>query len=163
MIETKIDAIVAGQFDHVFRLFGELRLNGGERLCGFGLPAKAKPFLVCPAFEEGRAQELLDAGPFGKDADVLTWQEDESPFAVLGKGLADRGLSSGTVGLDENMKLCSRKAFAPPTASHPCQRLAHHRRLPAWLKTRTRSSACVWHAGATLLVYRAVPAPCNRQ
>ena len=47
---------------------------------------------------------LLDAGPFGKDADVLTWQEDESPFAALGKGLADRGLTSGTVGLDENMK-----------------------------------------------------------
>ena len=34
---------------------------------------------------------------------MLTWQEDESPFAALGKGLADRGLTSGTVGLDENM------------------------------------------------------------
>jgi Xaa-Pro dipeptidase len=40
----------------------------------------------------------------GKEAQVVTWQEDESPFAALAKGLADRGLGSGTVGLDENMK-----------------------------------------------------------
>jgi Xaa-Pro dipeptidase len=103
MAAAKIDAIVLANSTTSSVYFANLRLYGGERLWALVMPAKAKPFLVCPAFEEGRARELLEAGPFGKDADVLTWQEDESPFAALGKGLADRGLSSGTVGLDENM------------------------------------------------------------
>ena len=71
-----------------------MRLDGGERLWALVMPAKSRPFLVCPHFEEGRARELLEAGPFGKDADVLTWQEDESPFEAVGKGLADRGLTA---------------------------------------------------------------------
>src|SRR5277367_6565619 len=104
MASTKIDAIVLANSTASSVYFADLRLNGGERLWALVIPARAKPFLVCPAFEEGRARELLEAGPFGKDADVLVWQEDESPYAALGKGLADRGLTSATVGLDENMK-----------------------------------------------------------
>ena len=104
MAANKIDAIVLANSTTSSVYFADLRLNGGERLWALVMPAKAKPFLVCPAFEEGRARELLEAGPFGKDADVVTWQEDESPFVALGKGLANRGLSSGVVGLDENMK-----------------------------------------------------------
>src|SRR5580698_4239101 len=105
MAETKIDAIVLANSTTSSVYFADLRLNGGERLWALVMPAKARPFLVCPAFEEGRARELLEAGPFGKDADVLVWQEDESPFAFLGKGLADRGLTAATIGLDENMKI----------------------------------------------------------
>ena len=104
MAANKIDAIVLANSTTSSVYFADLRLDGGERLWALVMPAKAKPFLVCPAFEEGRARELLEAGPFGKDADVVTWQEDESPFVALGKGLANRGLSSGVVGLDENMK-----------------------------------------------------------
>ncbi len=104
MAATKIDAIVLANSTTSSVYFADLRLNGGERLWALVIPAKTKPFLVCPAFEEGRARELLEAGPFGKDADVLVWQEDESPFAALGKGLGDRGLTSATIGLDENMK-----------------------------------------------------------
>ena len=104
MTAAKIDAIVLANSTTSSVYFADLRLNGGERLWALVIPAKARPFLVCPAFEEGRARDLLEAGPFGKDADVLVWQEDESPFAALGKGLADRGLTSAMVGLDENMK-----------------------------------------------------------
>ena len=104
MAAAKIDAIVLANSTTSSVYFADLRLNGGERLWALVIPAKANPFLVCPAFEEGRARETLDAGPFGNDADVLTWAEDESPFVALGKGLADRGLTSGVVGLDENMK-----------------------------------------------------------
>ena len=104
MVSTKIDAIVLANSTTSSVYFADLRLNGGERLWALVIPARAKPFLVCPAFEEGRARELLEAGPLGKDAEVLVWQEDESPFGALGKGLRDRGLASGTVGLDENMK-----------------------------------------------------------
>ncbi len=104
MAHTKIDAIVLANSTASSVYFADLHLNGGERLWALVLPAKAKPFIVCPAFEEGRARELLDSGPLGKDAEVLTWQEDESPFSTLGKGLRDRGLESATIGLDENMK-----------------------------------------------------------
>jgi Xaa-Pro dipeptidase len=104
MPANKIDAIVLANSTTSSVYFADLRLDGGERLWALVMPARTKPFLVCPHFEEGRARELLEAGPFGKDADVVTWQEDESPFVALGKGLANRGLSSGVVGLDENMK-----------------------------------------------------------
>jgi Xaa-Pro dipeptidase len=104
MAGGKIDAIVLANSSASGVYFADLRLNGGERLWALVIPARAKPFLVCPAFEEGRARELLETGPLGKDAEVIVWQEDESPFAALGKGLGDRGLSAGTIGLDENMK-----------------------------------------------------------
>jgi Xaa-Pro dipeptidase len=104
MAANKIDAIVLANSTTSSVYFADLRLDGGERLWALVMPGRTKPFLVCPHFEEGRARELLEAGPFGKDADVVTWQEDESPFVALGKGLANRGLSSGVVGLDENMK-----------------------------------------------------------
>lgn len=101
---NKMDAIVLANSTASSHYFAALSLYGGERLWALVIPAQAKPFLVCPAFEEGRARELLEAGPLEKDADVLVWQEDESPYALLGKGLKDRGLATGTVGLDENMK-----------------------------------------------------------
>jgi Xaa-Pro dipeptidase len=104
MDARKIDAIVLANSSSSASYFAGLRLEGSERLWALVIPARAKAFLICPAFEEGRARELLESGPFGKDADVLVWQEDESPFALLGVGLKDRGLTSGTIGLDENMK-----------------------------------------------------------
>jgi Xaa-Pro dipeptidase len=103
MAGAKIDAIVLANNTRSSMYFANLRLYGGERLWALAIPAKGKPFLVCPAFEEGRARELLVDTPLSKNADVLTWQEDESPYALMGKGLGDRGLATGTVGLDENM------------------------------------------------------------
>ena len=103
MAAQKIDAIVLAGNTRSSMYFANLRLNGWERLSALVIPARGKAFLVCPAFEEGRARESLADGPFGKEAEVLTWQEDESPFALTGKALRDRGLQTGTVGLDENM------------------------------------------------------------
>ncbi len=37
-------------------------------------------------------------------ADVRTWNEDESPYALVAGGLKDRGLATGTVGVEETMK-----------------------------------------------------------
>lgn len=103
MTSEKIDAVVLANSTNSSVYFADLRLYGGERLWALVIPARSKPFLVCPAFEEGRAHELLATGPLASNCDILTWQEDESPFALLGKGLVDRGLSSGTIGLDEHM------------------------------------------------------------
>jgi Xaa-Pro dipeptidase len=103
MAQNKIDAIVLANSTSSSVYFADLRLYGGERLWALVLPAQSKPFLVCPAFEEGRAQELLASGPFASGCDILTWQEDESPYTTLGAGLRDRRLSAATIGLDEHM------------------------------------------------------------
>jgi len=103
MTSAKIDAIILANSTGSSVYFANLRLFGGERLWALILPTRSKPFLICPAFEEGRASELLAAGPLAGNVDVLTWQEDESPYVALGKGLSDRGLTSATVGLDEHM------------------------------------------------------------
>jgi Xaa-Pro dipeptidase len=156
MAAEKIDAIVLANGTNSSVYFADLRLNGGERLWALIVPARARPFLVCPAFEEGRARELLAAGPLGKDAEVLVWQEDESPYVTLGKGLHDRGLSSATVGLDENMKFVFADGIR---AANP--HLAIVSATPVTAGCRMIKDAheieCMRLAcRATLLVYRAV-------
>src|SRR5215472_2187016 len=64
-----------------------------ERLFAMVLPAKGKEFFVCPAFERARAQEQLALGPFGADADIRIWQEDEDPYQRVVEGLRDLGIS----------------------------------------------------------------------
>ena len=156
MAAEKIDAIVLANGTNSSVYFADLRLNGGERLWALIIPARARPFLVCPAFEEGRAREMLAAGPLGKDAEVLVWQEDESPYVTLGKGLHDRGLSSATVGLDENMKFVFADGIR---AANP--HLAIVSATPVTAGCRMIKDAheieCMRLAcRATLLVYRAV-------
>src|SRR5580698_1495576 len=82
MGENKIDAIILSNNATSSVYFANIRFGGSERFWALVIPAKAKPFVICPAFEEDRARELLGSGPFAKDADILTWQEDESPFAL---------------------------------------------------------------------------------
>jgi Xaa-Pro dipeptidase len=101
MVENKMDAIVLANSTSSSKYFANIGLYGGERLWALVLPARGRAFVVCPAFEEARAKELLAGEPV---AQVLTWQEDESPYELLAKGLTDRSLASGTIGLDENMK-----------------------------------------------------------
>ena len=156
MAATKIDAIVLANSTTSSVYFADLRLNDGERLWALVIPAKARPFLVCPAFEEGRARELLQAGPFGKDADVLVWQEDESPFATLGKGLSDRGLAAATVGLDENMKFVFSEGIR---SANPHLNLVSASPITAgcrMIKDAHEIECLRLACRATLLVYRAV-------
>ena len=156
MAANKIDAIVLANSTNSSVYFADLRLNGGERLWALVIPAKTKPFLVCPHFEEGRARDLLEAGPFGREADVLTWQEDESPFVALGKGLADRGLTSGVVGLDENMKFVFADSIR---AANPHLTIVSASPVTAgcrMIKDAHEIECMRLASRATLLVYRAV-------
>jgi len=156
MTGAKIDAIVLANSTTSSVYFADIRLNGGERFWALVIPGKAKPFLVCPHFEEGRAREILDAGPFGEDADVVTWQEDESPFVALGKGLADRGLTSGTIGLDENMKFVFAEGIR---AANPHLTIVSASPVTAgcrMIKDAHEIECLRLACHATLLVYRAV-------
>jgi Xaa-Pro dipeptidase len=156
MVQNQIDAIVLANSTSSSVYFADLRLYGGERLWALVLPARAKPFLICPAFEAGRAHELLSAGPLAADCDILTWQEDESPYVLLGKGLSDRGLSSATVGLDERTAFvfCEGIRHANPklniVSATPVT--AGCRMIKSPQEIECMRLAC----RATLLVYRAV-------
>ena len=67
-----------------------------ERLLGLVIPRTGSPILVVPAFEEGRLRERLHL-PF----EVRAWQEDESPTKLAAAALADRGIRSGRIGVEE--------------------------------------------------------------
>jgi Xaa-Pro dipeptidase len=104
MAEQKIDALIlSGSTSLVY--FTNIRWGGGERLFACVIPVKGEPFFVCPAFEEDRAREQIALGPFGGGrADVRTWNEDESPYTLAAQGLKDRGVVTGTAGVEETMK-----------------------------------------------------------
>jgi Xaa-Pro dipeptidase len=156
MVAAGIDAIVLANNSASSAYFADLRLNGGERLWALVIPARATPFLVCPAFEEGRARELLDGGPLGKDAEALIWQEDQSPYATLGHGLQARGLGAGTIGLDENMKFVFAEGIG---SANPGLKIVSATPVTAGCRMvkDAHEIECLRLAGhATLLVYRAV-------
>lgn len=103
MRETQTGSLVlAGGTSLVY--FTGMRWGGGERLFACVIPATGEPFFVCPAFEEDRAREQIGRGPFAGAADVRTWQEHESPYALVAQGLRDRGLATGRVGIEETTK-----------------------------------------------------------
>ena len=87
---------------------------GGERAFAFVLPAKGAAFYVCPAFEEGRAREQMAEAPEAEHADIRTWQEDESPYRLIADGLKDRGIATGTVGIEETVRFVSAMVSRTP-------------------------------------------------
>jgi Xaa-Pro dipeptidase len=104
MAAHKIDALMLTQGTSL-TYFTNIRWGGGERLTACVVPARGEPFVVCPAFEEDRAREQIALGPFGGgQADVRTWNEDESPYALVAGGLKDRGVGAGTLGIEETTK-----------------------------------------------------------
>jgi Xaa-Pro dipeptidase len=104
MAQHKIDAIMLTQGTSLV-YFTNIRWGGGERLFACVVPVKGEPFFVCPAFEEDRAREQIALGPFGGGkADVRTWNEDESPYALVAAGLRDRGIATGVLGIEETTK-----------------------------------------------------------
>ena len=101
MTENKIDAVViAGGTSLLY--FSNIHWWLSERFSGLVIPAKGDVFFVTPAFEEDRTREQMATGPLGADTDVRVWQEDENPYAKLAQGLADRGIKSGKVGIEES-------------------------------------------------------------
>jgi len=107
MRENNLSAILLAQGTSLAYFTG-IRWEGGERLFAMVLPAQGEAFYVSPAFEEGRAREQIAQGPDGSkpssSSDVRIWQEDENPYTRVAQGLSDRGIASGTVGVEETMK-----------------------------------------------------------
>ena len=100
MVDNGVDALLmVGGTSMVY--FSNVHWGLSERMMALVVPARANAFVVCPAFEEERAREQLDTGPFGGDTQVYTWQEHEDPYALVGQGLRDRGIAGGKLGVEE--------------------------------------------------------------
>ena len=102
MTKNQMDALVVSSGTSL-GYFAGVRWWPSERFFAMVLPARGDGFFVCPKFEEARALEQISAGPFGKSAPVLTWEEDEDPYALLATGLRDRHIATGTVGIEERV------------------------------------------------------------
>jgi len=84
--------------------FTGMRWGVSERLTGVVIPKSGNAFIVTPKFEEERTLEQARTGPLGAETDVLTWEEDESPYARIAEGLRARGGVSGTLGVEETVR-----------------------------------------------------------
>ena len=91
----KLDALFVATGTSLYYFTG-VHWWASERLLGFLIPQKGEPIVVCAAFEEGRFREQLRF-----PAEVHVWQEDESPTKLAASALADRGLRTGRIGVDE--------------------------------------------------------------
>jgi Xaa-Pro dipeptidase len=76
--------------------FTGIRWGLSERLVGLVLPRAGKPVLVCPGFEEGRLREQLRY-----PIEIRVWQEDESPTKLAAEALAEQGVRTGRLGVEE--------------------------------------------------------------
>jgi Xaa-Pro dipeptidase len=76
--------------------FTGIRWGLSERLLGLIIPRTSRPILVVPGFEEGRLREKLHV-----PLEVRVWQEDQNPTKIAAAALADQGIRSGRMGIEE--------------------------------------------------------------
>jgi Xaa-Pro dipeptidase len=93
---AKLDALFVATGTSLYYFTG-VHWWTSERLLGLLIPQKGEPIVVCAAFEEGRFREQLRF-----PAEVHLWQEDESPTKIAAAALADRGLRTGRIGVEES-------------------------------------------------------------
>jgi Xaa-Pro dipeptidase len=111
MTTNHLDAILLADGTSL-EYFAGVHWWGSERFFALVLPAKGRALCICPAFEEGRARELLANSPEGKNADVRTWQEDQNPYQLLALGFKDLNISMGTLGMEETVRFVFTDAIA---------------------------------------------------
>ncbi|HTB94765.1 MAG TPA: Xaa-Pro peptidase family protein [Candidatus Sulfotelmatobacter sp.] len=91
------DALLIGPGTSLY-YFSGIRWWLSERLLALVIPRTGQPILISPAFEEARMRESLLYS-----AEVRVWQEDESPAKLIAGALADRGLRTGRIGIEERL------------------------------------------------------------
>lgn len=98
MIEQKIDALFIEPGSSLF-YFTSVQWGLSERPFGMVLPARGEIAYISPKFEEARARELTKFSD-----DVRTWEEHESPYAVIAGAMRDRGMATGRIGIEERCR-----------------------------------------------------------
>ncbi len=98
MQELDIDAVLL-EAGTALIYFTGIRWWRSERFTGAVIPREGEIAIVTPYFEEPSIRESLVVGN-----DVRTWHENENPFERVAEVLADRGLRSGRVGVEETVR-----------------------------------------------------------
>src|ERR1700682_6016930 len=92
---AKYDALFFAPGTSLYYFTG-IRWGLSERLVGLVVPRVGRPVLVVPAFEEGRLREKLRF-----PIEIRVWQEDQSPTELAAAALAEQGIRSGRIGVEE--------------------------------------------------------------
>ncbi|HVG26209.1 MAG TPA: Xaa-Pro peptidase family protein [Acidobacteriaceae bacterium] len=137
------------------------RWGQSERLFAYVIPRTGAPFLVAPSFERDRVAELMPGFPAGETARSYFWQENEDPYALVRKGLAECSVRTGTVGIEEHTQFAFSHGIAKA-----CPGLTIASATPVTAGCRAIKSAaelaCLRLANEiTLSVYRAVYLSCG--
>jgi Xaa-Pro dipeptidase len=111
--------ILAGGTSLVY--FTGMRWGNSERLTCVMIPVNGNAVIITPKFEEERTLEQARTGPLGTGTQVLTWEEDYSPYDRVAQALKGAGLTTGKIGVEETIKYAFTEGIA--TAS-PAMRLA---------------------------------------
>ncbi|MCK7462228.1 MAG: aminopeptidase P family N-terminal domain-containing protein [Sphingobacterium sp.] len=122
---TSLDAVFIGGGTNLL-YFTKVGWWLSERVFGVVLSPKKDPVWVCPAFEAPRAKELVPAGQ-----EIRTWEEHESPYALIGGVLKDIGAATGRLGTGARPPGLRGPRPAPDARRGPGRRRgARHRGLP---------------------------------
>ncbi|HEX7117542.1 MAG TPA: Xaa-Pro peptidase family protein [Longimicrobiales bacterium] len=87
--------------------FADVRWGRSERTFGLLLPRRGEPVIICPAFEEERAENAT-----GGRFEIRVWQENESPFALIGRTMRDWGRATGRLALEETTRFFVAQGLA---------------------------------------------------
>jgi Xaa-Pro dipeptidase len=134
------------------RYFTDIGWGLSERMLAVVLPRAGTPFLVCPAFERDRAQEQIREGPLATGCEVLTWEEHESPYALVAGGLRALGLATAPVGVEETVRwvfsdgIGTALPSARMTSATPVTAGCRGIKSPAELALMRLASTVTWRA-----------------
>jgi Xaa-Pro dipeptidase len=98
MVQTGIGALLIEPGSSL-EYFTGIQWRRSERTTVAIIPAKGEVLVVTPAFEEPSVRETLQV-----PGDVWPWNEHESPFDLIVKGLKDRGIDSGVIAAESTMR-----------------------------------------------------------
>jgi Xaa-Pro dipeptidase len=150
MRENKIDAIaLAGGTSLDY--FTGIRWWNSERLFIGIFLQKGDPLYVCPAFEEDRAREAAAQAPGGHESKILTWEENDDPYALVAQGLRDGGASTGRLGVEERVPFVFSEGIRQAargiqlTSATPVTAGCRMIKSPAELKLMQLANDVTWH------------------
>ena len=95
MQERDIAAIYVNAGTSLYYFTGT-RWGASERMVGAIIPAIGDLEYIAPAFEKATLLEYMAVTGL-----VNCWEEDESPYALVGLILNRMGLEAGTIGIDD--------------------------------------------------------------
>jgi Xaa-Pro dipeptidase len=149
-LDPKFDALLIGPGTSLYYFTG-IRWGLSERLLALVLPRTGSPFLISPAFEEGRLRELMRF-----PLEVRIWQEEENPTKLMATSLLDQNIRTGRVGIEEALPFTFYDHFRAAAPAFECVSAD-----PVTIACRARKSAhelelmrCACEA--TFAVYRQV-------